>query len=218
MKTAEAPAICSSHQPQGAGRVDPDDACVELCDYATRITEAADLIRLGARAGLVWQLTGLEKKLVKRLYRQITGHPSPPGQVPFTDTWYRDNDSRMLQATLVWHLHRRLQRTGCSSAHLLSDVFEAYRQLVPDPLLDITRAFFVLELVAMGAWNKYQCAFCGTTYLSPAPRESSACPGCRLYFRHRCQRCGSHLGSKAKGRRRVKCCQCGKSINSGIQR
>ena len=213
MKTADAPALCSPHQLQGAGRVDTDDSGVELCDYATKITEAAHLIRLGARAGLVWRLTGLEKKLVKRLYRQIIGHPSPPGQVPFTDTWYRENDRRMLQATLVWHLHRRLQRTGCSPARLLSDVFEAYRQLVPTPLLDITRAFFVLELVAMGAWDKYQCAFCGMTYLSPVPRESTACPGCRLYFRHRCRQCGSRLVSKSKGRRRATCSHCGCALN-----
>jgi hypothetical protein len=203
---------------QGTGRVNTDDSGVLVFDYATKITEAAHLIQLGARAGLVWQLTGLEKKLVKRLYRQIIGHPSPPGQTPFTDTWYRNDDLRMLQATLVWHLHRRLHRKDCTPAHLLSDVFEAYRYLVPDPLLDITRAFFVLELVATGAWDKYQCAFCVMTYLSPVPRESSACPGCRLYFRHRCRQCGSHLGSKPKGRRRAACCHCGKSIKSGIQR
>lgn len=218
MKTAEAPALCSSHQPQVAGRVDPGDAGVELCDYATRITEAAHLIRLGARAGLVWRLTGLEKKLLKRLYRQIIGHPSPAGQVPFTDTWYRENDRRMLQATLVWHLYRRLQRAGCSSSRLLSDVFEAYRQLVPVPLLDITRTFFVLELVAMGTWGQYQCNYCETTYLSPVPRESTACPGCRLYFRHRCHQCGSSLASKSKGRRRATCSHCGWALKIGIPR
>jgi len=213
MKTADAPALCSPHQLQGASRVDSDHSSVELCDYATKITEAAHLIRLGARAGLTWRLTGLEKKLVKRLYRQIIGHPSPPGQVPFTDTWYRDDDRRMLQATLVWHLHRRLHRTDCSPARLLIDVFEAYRYLVPTPLLDITRAFFVLELVTMGMWDKYQCAFCLMTYLSPVPRESTACPGCRLYFRHRCHQCGSRLLSKSKGRRRATCSHCGCALN-----
>ena len=213
MKTADTPALCSPHQLHGTGRVNTDNTGVQIVHYASKITEAAHLIQLGARAGLVWRLTGLEKKLVKRLYRQITGHPSPPGQTPFTDTWYRDDDLRMLQATLVWHLHRRLQRTDCTSAHLLSDVFEAYRQLVPAPLLDITRAFFVLELVATGAWDKYQCAFCGMTYLSPVPRESTACPGCRLYFRYRCRQCGCRLGSKSKGRRRVACCHCGCVLN-----
>jgi hypothetical protein len=213
MKTTDASAICSPHQLQGTGRVDTDDSGVLIFDYATKITEAAHLIQLGARAGLTRRLTGLEKKLVKRLYCQITGHPSPPGQTPFTDTWYRNNDLRMLQATLVWHLHRRLQRKDCTPAHLLIDVFEAYRYLVPDPLLDITRAFFVLELVATGAWDKYQCAFCDMTYLSPVPRESIACPGCRLYFRHRCSQCGSRLVSKSKGRRRATCSHCGCALN-----
>lgn len=213
MKISGDPALCSPCQWQGTDRADTNDSGALIFDYATKITEAAHLIQLGARAGLVWRLTGLEKKLVKRLYHQITGHPSPPGQTPFTDTWYRDDDLRMLQATLVWHLHRRLQHKDCSPAHLLGDVFEAYRYLVPAPLLDITRAFFVLELVATGAWNKYQCAFCVMTYLSPVPRESTFCPGCRLYFRHRCHQCGSHLGSKSRGRRRATCCHCGCTLN-----
>ena len=182
---------------------------VELCTHATRILEAVRLIQLGARAGLVWRLTGLEKRGVKRLYRQINGHPSPPGQVPFTDTWYRDNDRRMLQASLVWHLHRRLQQTGAGPARLLIDLFEAYRQLVPEPLLDITRAFFVLELAATRTWIPCRCTFCSRSYLAPPIPESTTCPGCRLFFRYRCHQCGHRLEPKATGRRRAHCSQCG---------
>ncbi len=60
---------------------------VELCAQTTRALEAIALIRLGARAGLICQLTGLEKTVAKRLYRQLHGRPSPAGLLPFTDTW-----------------------------------------------------------------------------------------------------------------------------------
>lgn len=218
MKSVTSPALCPSNRLQGAGRVGTGNSGIDLCDYATKLMEAAQLIRLGARAGLALRLTGLEKKLVKRLYRQIIGHPSPPGQVPFTDTWYRDDDRRMLEAALVWHLHRRLQRTECSPARLLIDVFETYRHLVPAPLLDITRAFFVLELVTTKTWAKCRCEFCGMTYVDPVPRTSSACPGCRLYFRHRCHQCGSRLVPKSKGRRRSTCSHCGSKLDIGVQK
>lgn len=196
----------------------PDEVCAgdqgaELCNHAIRILEAVQLIHLGARAGLVWRLTGLEKRGVKRLYRQINGHPSPPGQVPFTDTWYRDDDRRMLQATLVWHLHQRLQQTGAGPARLLIDLFGAYRQLVPTPLLDITRAVFVLELVATRTWAPNRCTFCSRVYLAPPLPVSTTCPGCRLYFRYRCHRCGTRLEPKTTGRRRAHCRQCGCALD-----
>jgi len=190
---------------------------VELCVYATRIMEATHLIHLGARAGLVCQLTQLEKTTVNRLYRQYNGAPSPPGQMPFTDNWYRESDVRMLQATLVWRLHRRLSRTGRSAARLLIDVFEAYIQLVREPLLDLTRTVFVPRLVAMEIWHECVCKFCGMTYLSAVDSNSIACPGCRLYHRHRCSQCGSPLAPQPKGRRRVVCGDCGNTDNGGIR-
>ena len=138
-----------------------------LCDYATKISESTQLIRLGARARLVSQLTGLEKTTVKRLYQQVCGQPSPAGQMPFSDAWYRDNDRRMLHATLVWRLHRRLARTRRGAARVLIDLFEAYTQLAPEPLLDITRTAFVPQLVTMGTWHERRCESCNMPYLSP---------------------------------------------------
>jgi len=171
---------------------------VELCGYATRIMEAIHLIHLGARAGLVCQLTQLEKATVNRLYRQLCGAPSPPGQMPFTDIWYRENDVRMLQATLVWRLHQRLSRTSRSAARILIDVYEAYIQLVREPLLNLTRTVLVPRLVAMETRHERVCEFCGMTYLSAVDSNSIACPGCRLYHRYRCYQCGSPLAPQPK--------------------
>ncbi len=110
MDTSTCPLLAlplSSHCP---GQADPAGCSIALCAYATTIQESIHLIRLGARAGHVSQLTQLDKTTAKRLYQQLCGKPSPPGQMPFTDTWYRENDRRMLQATLFWRV--------CSSARL----------------------------------------------------------------------------------------------------
>jgi hypothetical protein len=77
----------------------PDD--IEAVNDARKTLEAVKLIQLGARAALVCQLTGLTKKMVGRLYPRLTGMPSPPGQVPFTDTWYLKSNQRML---VVWRV------------------------------------------------------------------------------------------------------------------
>ena len=64
-----------------------------LCKLPAWITaastvEAIRLIELGARAGLVHQVTGMDQTNANRLYREIHRRPSPAGQAPFTDTWY----------------------------------------------------------------------------------------------------------------------------------
>lgn len=193
------------------------DCQVELCNHATRIREAAHLIQLGARAGLVCQLTHLEKATVNRLHRELHGVPSPQGQMPFTDTWYRENDLRMLQVTLVWRLHQQLIQTKRSSAHVLINIFETYIRLVHKPLLDLTRTAFVPRLVAMETWHEQSCKFCSMVYLAPVDSNSIACPGCRLYHCHRCHHCRSPLAQQSRGRRRVVCGRCGNTHNGGIR-
>jgi len=81
---------------------------IEVVAQTRNTLEAVHLVQLGARASLVCQLTGLTKKVVSRLYPLLTGMPSPPGQVPFTDTWYLKSNRRMLHANVVWCLYQHL--------------------------------------------------------------------------------------------------------------
>ncbi len=160
-------------------------------------------------AALVCQLTNLPKKLAKRLYVMLQGRPSPRGQMPFTDTWYLENDRRMLHATVVWRLHVQLARTQRSEARALLDVYNAYRGIVNTPQLDLTRAVFVVRLVVMALWQERQCHYCGVSFLAPTDEKHDiACPGCRLYHRYRCHRCGHSLNAQPLGRPRTKCAHC----------
>lgn len=81
---------------------------VDLVDQACKVCEAVRLVELGARARLVHQLSGLEKKAVNRLYYQLMGRPSPSGQTPFSDSWYRQSDRRMAHANMIWRLDQHL--------------------------------------------------------------------------------------------------------------
>lgn len=197
-----------STSPPCGNRCGDSDCDVALCRHVMNLAEAIHLVSLGARAGLVRQLTGLEKAPVNRLYRQLCGTPSPPGQMPFSDAWYRESDLRMLHATLVWRLHRQLMPTGRSAARVLIDVFETYIQLVREPLLDLTHTVFVARLVAMATWEERRCRFCDLAYLAPVDSHTKVCPGCRMYHRYRCRQCGSPLETHARGRRRLFCTHC----------
>jgi len=195
-----------------SGQADRGAICdAELCVQIRILQEAICLTRHGARAGLVSQLTGLEKAVANRLYRQLHGRPSPSGQQPFADTWYLKQDQRMAQATLVWQLSRRFAQSPATPARRLIDVYECYLWLMADPLLDIMRVAFVPRLVTVQEWEERTCGQCGLAYVAPRGSVGSTCWSCRLYLRHRCRHCGAPLTVRSTGRHRDVCAACQRS-------
>ena len=190
-----------------------DDTCpVERCDYARKILESIHLIRLGARIGLAGQQTGLEKKTLKRLYRELIGSPSPSGQLPYSDTWLLENDRYQFHANLIWYLYGRQNRPDSRPARVLIDVFELYTQMTGEPRLNLTRTAFVLQLFNIGLWNEHRCCLCDTAFPAPVDSNQTICPGCRLYHRYRCHRCNMPLSPKSRGVRRKRCEHCGTAL------
>ena len=190
------------------------DVPPELVDQAQRAMTAARLTALGARAGLVCQLTGLEKRAANRLYRQWHGRPSPAGQSPFTDTWFVRDRQRLLHAALVWSLHRR-QPTGLDPGVHWIRVYESYCALVDRPLLDLTRAYTVPRLVQTGVWQPKTCSQCRSTFLQPPEALATHCPGCSEIQRYRCRQCGEPLPTQVTDRRRLYCVACGSQAKRG---
>ena len=185
------------------------DALPAWTDAATKL-DAIRLTQLGARAGLVVQVTGIDKTLANRLYRQIHGRPSPPGQTPFTGDWYLRNDRRLLHAAVIWRLHIAVGDRADSAARRLINLYEAYRLSVSQPLFDIVHAAFVPSLIDMGIWREDRCTRCAARYLLPIEDRGTLCPGCRLYQRCRCLSCGHRAEGMRSGRRPNRCRHCGR--------
>ncbi len=180
---------------------------IEVVTQARNTLEAIHLVRLGARASLVCQLTGLTKNVVSRLYPLLTGMPSSPGQVPFTDTWYLKNNQRMLHANVVWHLYQHLEKIGRSKSSVLIHVYESYMEIMDAPILTLTRAFFVPRLITINAWYEQSCDHCGISYIGPLD-NGSTCPACTEYFKRRCRRCGTAIAYRSAGRWKAVCMEC----------
>jgi DNA-directed RNA polymerase subunit RPC12/RpoP len=176
---------------------------------AASTVEAIRLIELGARAGLVHQVTGMDQTNANRLYREIHRRPSPAGQAPFTDTWYLRSEYRMLHAALVWKLYQRFGQSEDRPARRLIEVYETYLFLVQEPQLDITHVAFVPDLIRSKLWIERDCTACRTPF--PVPRDSNRvlCPGCRLTQSFRCSACGTARSGYRKGRRKTACPVCG---------
>ena len=178
---------------------------VEVIRSARNSLEAVRLVQLGARAPLVSRLTGLDKKVVNRLYRQLTGRHSPPGQMPFSDRWYLQNNQRLQHVNVVWRLYQQFMQWQRSEARQLIDVYETYLNYVRTPVLSLTRTFFVPHLVTVQEWCEQVCDDCATAYIAPLSSHRSICPVCSQYFNYRCRGCGAILQSHPQGRRCTIC-------------
>ncbi|MCB1905721.1 MAG: hypothetical protein KDI18_16820 [Gammaproteobacteria bacterium] len=194
-----------------------EDCDLAICTEIGRLQEALRLTQLGARAGLVSQLTGMEKTAANRLYRRLHGKLSPSGLMPFTDAWYLKCARRMLHASQVWHLHKRLAGDGRSPGRTLIDVYECYTQREKKPLLDLTRTFLVPRLVTMNIWREHLCRDCGTHYPAPDNITENRCAGCRIHYRFRCRNCQAPV-PQSRGRPRARCDRCGTSLKQSSHR
>jgi hypothetical protein len=194
----------------------PDD--IDVVSRAHRSLEAVHLIRLGARANLVCQLTGLGKKTVNALYPRLTGSPSPPGQVPFTDTWYVKGNLRMLHANVVWQLFQHFRGVVDTGAGLVIHVYQTYLQITEAPILSLTRAYFVPRLISISAWCEQSCSHCGLRYVGPIDEGLPICPACAEYFRYRCQSCGAMIERRSPGRRKLRCSRCEEQLRNARKR
>lgn len=183
-------------------------ASVDLYSQGQNAFDAINLIELGARATLVQQLTGLERKVIKRLYFQLWGKASPAGPMPFSDSWYLKDPKRMLHATLVWRLHKSASSTGRTQARILIDIYTSYQSLVTESLLCLARVSFIPDLMAMNIWYECKCTHCNVRYLTSIDQPETTCPGCTLYFRHRCRQCEGAIEATRQGRYRKSCDAC----------
>ncbi len=184
---------------------------IEIAREARSILEAERLVDLGARASLVYWLTGLQKKKIAYLYPQITGKSSPPGQAPFSDVWYRRNNQRRLHANSIWLLFQHFTQSERSPASIMISVYEIYQQVTNIPILDLPRIYLVPRLMAMKIWHEQLCDYCNMSYVGRVDDHESTCPACTEYFHHRCRSCGAALKYYPLGRRKITCSTCQKT-------
>lgn len=184
----------------------PDN--IDVIKKSKDTLDAARLVQLGARTALVSQLTGLSRKVVSQLHLPLTGLPSPAGQVPFTDTWYLRNNQRLLHANVVWKLFQGFENVDRSSASVLAHVYRTYLDIMGEPVLSLSRAYFTPRLVTINAWYEQTCDHCSLSYIGPLGNQGSICPACIEYFSYRCRNCGSTIKSHANGRRKATCNGC----------
>lgn len=165
------------------------------------------MVRLGARACVVSQITGLSQLDARTIWREVMGDSSPSGQQPNDLMWYVKTPQRRSHAALLVRLYDHASRTlpeYAAYAHAFyhyarvtaspsqSDSWRssgdpAFRASERDYVIPFSRGYFLCQSYTddtlMGGRRKCElvirrCRKCQGQYMAHAGEASQVCPNC----------------------------------------
>ena len=161
-------------------------------DEVVDLSAAAELVKQGARTGVLEQLTCLSAPVIKRLIRDITGSSPRSGQLAYSTNWYEERRERLVHSSLFLRIFRR------KSAHpekprstVFLDSYALYMNIVDllptswqNHKLDVNRAFLASRLFAIGEFVWRHCEQCHSKYISVNTALPQHCHSCHLITGH----------------------------------
>jgi flagellar transcriptional activator FlhC len=144
----------------------------ELLSEIRRYKQAEQLLSLGARVPVVYEMTRLSNWFLRKLSREICGTGPRKGQMPNSEMWYlraRNN----LQASLFMAMYNRMKCTageGVDSCELLISAYAHYRaaweSLDARPALSLDRAWWLLKSFKIRNLKLIRCIKCHGNYVA----------------------------------------------------
>ena len=152
------------------------------------LMNAAELVRHGARTGVVEQLTQLPAAQVRKLIRDITKTRPISGQMPYTTAWFEERTERLLHCAVFLQVFAAETNTcaGESEAAIFLYAYERYCRAIHrttgvwrNELLNINRAFQAIQLYKMGELSTRRCIECGCRFMEVHAMLARSCQACR---------------------------------------
>ncbi|MCB1860385.1 MAG: flagellar transcriptional regulator FlhC [Gammaproteobacteria bacterium] len=162
---------------------------MQLADI-DRYQTAVELIHRQLRLSVVHQITGIQPKVLRSLYREMHGKGPPAGQLPSSEGILSNRLAQAaasLFAMLYWSRvksgnGRTIDMRALLAAHAnYLEFLETSLAEVPIERLDITQAWVLARDMRTGLVEIRSCDQCQVRFLyTPYGRLSSRCPICTL--------------------------------------
>lgn len=140
---------------------------------AQQVKIAIDLIELGARLQLLEQETSLSRERLLRLYKEVKGESPSKGMLPYSTDWFIGWQPN-IHSSLFMGIYRFLvKNAGIDGAHALITAYRLYLDQVQgiedaEPVLSITRAWFMIRFFNAGMLQLVPCKECGGDFVTHA--------------------------------------------------
>jgi flagellar transcriptional activator FlhC len=136
-----------------------------VVNEAREIQIAVDLINLGARLQLLQEETSISRERLLKLYKEIKGESPSKGMLPYSTDWFMSWLPNIHASLFIDIHHFLLKHAGVSGVEALIKSYRLYlEQTSPgddEPVLSITRAWFMLRFFDAKMLQLTPCTECG---------------------------------------------------------
>ena len=138
---------------------------------AQQVRIAIDLIELGARLQLIQAETILSRERLLKLYKEVKGESPSKGMLPYSTDWFISWQPN-IHASLFMDIYQfLLKNAGVSGVHALITGYRLYLDQIQgieggEPVLSITRAWFLIRFFDAGMLQLIPCKTCGGHFVS----------------------------------------------------
>ncbi len=140
--------------------------CKSVINEAREIQLCIELITLGARLQLLQEETSLSRERLLRLYKEVKGVSPSKGMLPYSTDWFMSWLPN-IHSSMFMDIYRYLtSNTGIKGIEALIKSYRLYLEqagAAPDeePVLSITRAWFMLRFFDAKLLQLTDCKECG---------------------------------------------------------
>jgi flagellar transcriptional activator FlhC len=137
---------------------------------AKQIQLAVELIELGARLQLLQEETQISRERLLKLYKEVKGESPSKGMLPYSTDWFM-SWSPNIHSSLFINIYQFLTRNGgVSGVEALIKSYRLYLEQIQngesaEPVLSITRAWFLIRFFEAGMLQLAACTECGGHYV-----------------------------------------------------
>lgn len=146
-------------------------AAKTIVGEAQQVRIAIELIEMDARLQLLQEETSLSRERLLRLYKEIKGKSPSKGMLPYSTDWFMSWQPN-IHSSLFMDIYQFLvKNAGIDGVQALITSYRLYLDQVQgiensEPVLSITRAWFMIRFFNAGMLQLVPCKECGGHFVS----------------------------------------------------
>ena len=157
-----------------------------VINEAREIQLCVELINLGARLQLLQEETSLSRERLLRLYKEVKGESPSKGMLPYSTDWFMSWLPNIHSSVFMDIYHFVIKHSSVSGVEALIKSYCLYKEQMDiaadeEPVLSITRAWFMLRFFDAKLLQLTDCKECGGHFVVHADELCShySCGICR---------------------------------------
>ncbi len=152
---------------------------------AKQIQFAVEMIELGARLQLLQEETSLSRERLLKLYKEVTGRSPSKGMLPYSTDWFISWQPNIHSSLFMGIYQFLAKNASLSGLELLIKSYRLYLEQIgvsnDEPILSITRAWFLVRFLDANMLQLTACNTCGGQFVVHTNElyEDYVCGVCR---------------------------------------